>query len=157
VGLRGPKRAGAVVQLLHGETRPSRVNRAEPDLPAPRTLAPPAGLTGAGLKEWQRLAATLRDAGVLTDADLTAFEDYCRALSDLRRYEAKAARVGVELSLAKGYAGAVLKLRGQVAQLRGHLGLTPVSRFSVKARKRAPTGTLAQFLGGRHGDHQAVS
>jgi P27 family predicted phage terminase small subunit len=132
MGLRGPKSAPTVIRLLRGERRPSRVNRDEPDLPPPASLAPPVKLTGPGRLEWLRLADTLAARGVLTDADLSAFEDYCRALSDLRRVEDKAKRVGIERAIAAGLQNAAVKLRGQVAQLRAALGLTPSSRASVK-------------------------
>jgi P27 family predicted phage terminase small subunit len=116
------------------------VNYHEPDLPAPSAtdLAPPTSLKGVGRQEWMRLAQSLSVAGVLTAADRSAFLDYCLALSDLRRYEAKARRAGLELSIAKGYANQIVKLRTQVTALRSHLGLTPSSRAAVKA-KRAQT------------------
>ena len=139
------------IRLAKGETRPSRVNYDEPVLPAPPSLTPPADLKGAGRTEWLRLGDSLRVAGVLTEADRSAFADYCYALSDLRRYEAKARRVGLELAIAKGYANQVRHLRAQVSMLRSHLGLTPSSRTSVKA-SRAQTPQDAdreKFFGGR--------
>ena len=122
------------LKLAKGERRPSRVNYDEPKMAPPESLKPPTGLSGAGLKEWTARAKDLADRGVLTDADLTAFEDYCRALSELRAYEAKAKKAGLELAIAKGYQGMVLKLRTQVNQLRQQCGLTPSSRGGVKAR-----------------------
>ena len=154
MGARGPKRQPTALRLAKGETRPSRVNFDEPQLPAPSTLEPPAWLAGAGLQEWRRLAEPLKAAGVLTEGDRGAFTDYCGALSDLRRYEAKAKRVGLELAIAKGFAGMVLKLRAQVTQLRAHLGLSPSSRASVKAaRARTSQDTdRERFFGsGRRG------
>lgn len=153
MGLRGPKRQPTVLQLAKGETRPSRLNREEPRLPALATLDPPAWLTGAGLQEWRRLAEPLKVAGVLTEGDRGAFTDYCQALSDLRRYEAKAKRVGLELAIAKGYAGMTLKLRAQVKVLRAELGLSPSSRASVKAtRARTPQDAdREKFFGSARG------
>lgn len=106
----------------------------EPQLPEPKSHRPPAGLTGPGRSEWLRLVRVLAERGILTEADLAAFEDYCRALSHLRSYEAKAKGVGLELAIAKGYAGMVVKLRAQVSQLRAQVGLSPSSRSAVKAR-----------------------
>jgi P27 family predicted phage terminase small subunit len=136
MGRRGPKPAPTALKLAKGERRPSRVNYEEPALPAPASLEPPDGLDGAGLVEWTRLAPALRDSGVLLESDLVAFEDYCRCLTLLRQYEAKAKKAGPELAIAKGYAGMAFKLRGQLDKLRAGLGLTPASRSGVKAKPK---------------------
>ena len=134
MGGKGFPPAPTAIKLAKGERRPSRVNYDEPQMAKPESLRPPSGLKGAGLREWQAQAKNLADRGVLTDADLTAFEDYCRALSELRNYEAKARKSGLELAIAKGYQGMVLKLRTQVNQLRQQCGLTPSSRTGVRAK-----------------------
>jgi phage terminase small subunit len=114
------------------------VNYDEPSLPDATTIPPPPrSLTGAGRIEWVRLVKPLIENRVLTDADMTAFEDYCRALSELRRYELKAKRVGLEQAIAKGFQGTVIKLRAQLVQMRAHLGLSPATRGSVKAAPRS--------------------
>lgn len=143
MGARGPRAAPTILKLMRGESRPSRVNRDEPELPPPTSPEPPKELTGEGVVEWRRLIGMLTQTGVLTDADLGAFEDYCLALTELRRYERQAAEVGAELAIAKGYAGLTVKLRAQVAQLRSHLGLTPSSRSGVKAAKKPQSATEA--------------
>ncbi len=133
MGRRGPKAAPTGLKLAKGERRPSRVNREEPRLPKPTALKPPSGLKGAGAIEWKRLAQRLVDRGVLTVADMTAFEEYCRTLTDLRRMEAQLQRSGVERAIAKGYVSAVVKLRAQLKAFAAELGLTPSSRSGVKA------------------------
>jgi len=124
-----------VLKLAHGETRPSRVNYSEPALPLPASDEPPADLTGEGLDEWRRLIGPLTTAGVLRDADLGSFTDYCFALSDLRRYETEARRLGLKEAIAQGIQNQTVKLRAQVSTLRSHLGLTPSSRAGVHAVK----------------------
>jgi len=125
------------MKLAKGERRPSRVNYQEPALPTvDQAPEPPAGLASVGKAEWKALARHLTKAGVLTLADLTALENYCRSLSDLRRYEASAKRAGPELAIAKGYQGMVVKLRAQCSQLAQQFGLTPSSRSTVKALKK---------------------
>lgn len=136
MGKRGFPAAPTALKLAKGERRPSRVNYDEPDLPPPAVEDAPAGLEGVGLDEWNAQIRLLSERGVLTEADLTAFEDYCRALSELRRYEATAKAAGEELAIAKGYQGMVVKLRAQVSQLRQQCGLTPSSRSGVKAAKQ---------------------
>lgn len=150
--------APTAVKLAKGERRPSRVNYDEPDLPQAENLDPPEGLTGVGLEEWQAQIRVLTERGVLTGSDLRGFEDYCRALTELRRHEAVANAAEPELAIAKGYLNAVVKLRAQVNSLRQQCGLTPASRTGVKAAKSAPVkGTspaeryLQALSGGRSG------
>lgn len=132
MGSRGPKPRSAVLAFMAGETRTARVNNQEPELPAARHVRPPDTLRGAGRQEWLRLAPQLVERGLLREADLSCFEDYCRALSDLRAFERKARQVGLEQAIAKGFQNQTIRLRAQVAALRNHLGLTPVSRHSVR-------------------------
>lgn len=149
--MKGPIARSDAFRLLKGETRPSRVNYNAPQFPGVTDLKPPLGLHGAGRLEWLRLVPVLIESGVLTVGDIAVLEDYCRALSDLRRYEAKAARAGADVAIAKGYANQVVKLRAQANHLRTHLGLTPVSRRSVKAHghgQMAPR--LNQFLASKN-------
>lgn len=95
------------------------------------------------------MAPLLSSGGVLKDTDLAHLEDYCRALTDLRKFEAAAKKAGAELAIAKGYQGMVVKLRAQCSQLRQQLGMTPSSRTGVKADK---TGSKSsdddRFFGG---------
>lgn len=136
MGRRGPAAAPTSIKLARGERRPSRVNYEEPELPQLAGMAPPDGLDGAGLDEWNRLIGMLTEAGVLTEADRRAFERYCRTVSDLERFERAATDAGPELAIAKGYQGMVVKLRAQANQLAQQCGLTPSSRQAVKATKR---------------------
>ena len=103
---------------------------------APGDLDPPAGLTGSGLAEWNRVAADLDDSGAIKRTDLMALENYCRALMGLRLYEGRAKRCGAELAIAKGFANQVIKLRSQVNTLARELGLTPSSRAAIKVAPR---------------------
>lgn len=154
MGRRGPQPAPNVVKFAKG-AKPSRINLDEPDLPQPTASSKrrPADLKGVGRREWDRLIVTLIDRGVLTEADLTAFADYCYALSDLRRYEQLARRVGAEKAILKGFANMCVKLRGQTNQLRAHLGLTPTSRASVRATKGRRSTSLERFHE-RHAPHE---
>lgn len=145
----GRPRLPAAVKKARGETRPSRLaEAAPPEISAPASLDPPSGLSGSGLAEWRRVAQALSDADALKETDLAALEDYCRALTELRRFEAKAKKAGPELAIAKGYLSAVIKLRTHVAQLRAPLGLTPSSRSAVKAAPKKGKSEDEEFFGG---------
>lgn len=153
MGKRGPRPLPTALKRARGNPGKRKLNDAEPELPPVGDLEPPEGLGGPGLAEWKRLASTLTSSGVLTEGDVTLFENYCRALTDLRRFEVKARKAGPELAIAKGFAGMVVKLRAQVTQLQAQIGLTPSSRSGVKVTK--PKGAAdrlrEEFFGIRGG------
>lgn len=154
MGRRGPAAAPTQVKIARGETRPSRTNHDEPDVPSPASgaLADPKGLAGVGLQEWRTQSVLLTDAGVLKATDLGVLEDYCRAVSDLRKFEIAARKAGPELAIAKGFAGMVIKVRAQCNQLRKELGLTPSSRAGIKADKSGgQSDDDERFFGGPSG------
>lgn len=156
MGRRGPAPQPVALKLAKGERRPSRVNYDEPVLPIARGTDPPAGLTGAGLREWLRITSQLVEAGVLKDPDLPAMEDYCRRLTDLRALEVELAaqRAVVRAQemakepdfemLVRGWRaidGAekrLIALQSQVNVLRREIGATPSSRSAVKVPQRKP-------------------
>jgi P27 family predicted phage terminase small subunit len=152
---RGRPAQPTALKLAKGERRPSRTNPERPELPpVPASgLVAPAGLVGAGLAEWVRLAGPLAEAGVLQTSDLVALENYCRTLTDLRQYERKAKRAGCELAIAKGYANQTIKLRTQVNILARELGLTPSSRSMLKVapKKAAQEGPKEAYLSAING------
>ena len=144
------------LKLAKGERRPSRVNYDEPVLPVARGTDPPAGLEGAGLREWLRIASQLVDAGVLKDPDLPAMEDYCRRLTDLRALEVELAAQRVSVKrlekqkepdfalMVSGWRAIdsaekrLIALQSQVNVLRREIGATPSSRSAVKVAQRKP-------------------
>jgi P27 family predicted phage terminase small subunit len=139
MGKRGPIPQPSAVKLAKGERRPSRVNYAEPVLPEASIVRLPAGITGAGRKEWLRLAPMLTAAGVLKESDAIALEDYCRCLSELREAERARKKSGVETEDGQRLQGLVLKLRGQANTLRRELGLTPSSRAAIRIPAKPQT------------------
>jgi phage terminase small subunit len=134
MGRRGPAPAPTALKVAKGERRPSRVNYDEPVMAPPESSAPPEGLDGEGLAEWQAWFGPLSERGVLTDADVTAFEDYCFRVSRLAELRALATQIGPLGAVGK-INGDILKTEASIDRLRDRLGLTPSSRSSVKAAK----------------------
>ena len=75
---RGRKPKPTALKVLEGNPGKRPLNDREP-VPPKGTLKCPAWLLPEAKKEWKRLAPALEAMGVLTMADLTAFEGYCQA------------------------------------------------------------------------------
>ena len=75
---RGRKPKPTALKVLEGNPGKRPLNDREP-VPPKATLKCPAWLLPEAKKEWKRLAPALEAMGVLTMADLTAFEGYCQA------------------------------------------------------------------------------
>lgn len=139
MGRRGPQPQPTELKLERGNPGRRPLNQDEPQL-AQGSRAVPEGLEGRAREEWLRLVDELTDKGVLTIADMSAFEEYCRLVGDVHDYEKLIAKKvkeknGREEVHALGYANYLLKLRTQLRQQAAHLGLTPSSRSGVKAVK----------------------
>jgi P27 family predicted phage terminase small subunit len=140
---RGRKPTPTALKLERGNPGHRPLNAAEPVL-ARASAALPAGLKGRARKEWTRLAEELITKGVLTVADMHAFEEYCTLVGEVDDYEKLIRRVGRETAHRLGYANYLLKLRTQLRQQAAHLGLTPSSRSGVKAVKVVAAKNAAQ-------------
>ena len=86
MGKRGPAPLPTSIKLLHGETRPSRLN---PDAPRPiaRLPIPPADMDPRAREVWDRQIESMAATGVLTPVDTDSLRAYCEAVS---RYEVAA-------------------------------------------------------------------
>jgi P27 family predicted phage terminase small subunit len=135
VGRRGPKAKPTALKLERGTPGHHKVNSAEPELPKPTTLKPPKGMSVAARAEWKRLADLLVSRGVLTEADMHGFQQYCTMVAEIAEYEKLISVVGREDAHRLGYANYLIKLRARCSQQEGRLGLDPSSRSGVQAVK----------------------
>lgn len=142
MGKRGPQPQPTALKLERGTPGHRPLNNAEPDLPAPKGVAPPKGMKGRARTEWIRLAADLVSRGVLTVGDMHAFEEYCTLVGEVDHYEKEMVH-NRTAAHTLGYANYLLKLRTQLRQQAAHLGLTPSSRSGVKAVKVVATKSAA--------------
>jgi len=72
------------LKLLHGETRPSRLNRAAPKPRANRPVMP-TDMTPEAQSVWRRIMRDFGQTGVLTAVDADSFRAYCEAASRYRQ------------------------------------------------------------------------
>lgn len=82
-GRKGPPPKPTALKILHGETRPSRINSAEPQ-PGQSLVEPPEDITEEALVIWNELADDLIRTGVLKPWDSRAYADYCEAVVSSR-------------------------------------------------------------------------
>jgi len=136
MGKRGPAPTPTNLKLLHGETRPSRVNLNEP-VPSYRPVQPPDDLPPASREIWEKLAPDLERKGVLTHWDVLAFEVLCDAAAHYREARRTVTERGV---LCTGRKDATVKnpamqmLREtshMILAAGGRFGLTPADRASL--------------------------
>jgi P27 family predicted phage terminase small subunit len=84
MGQRGPKAKPSELKLLQGTYRSDRAPDNEPKPKSPLAVPePPSYLDAVAKKEWKRLGPELIRLGLLTVADLAAFETYCLAYGRL--------------------------------------------------------------------------
>ena len=138
MGRRGPAPLPTRIKLLHGETRPSRLNLDEPrpatNAPVmPADLDPAAQVVGSGCCE-------IRHQGVILAAHADVLRLYCEAVV---RYGEASALLGKSGLLLRGARGSEVVRNPLVAMVRDtgeqvrvlarELGLTPSSLSGVQA------------------------
>lgn len=136
--MKGRKRATPEEQIAKGETRPSRVNYNEPDVPAPDSTAPPRGLKGAGLALWQTYAKKMVDTGQLRATDMPLFLQRCRTETDIERWEKEKNRRGLDRSEKLAIERVLNQLKSRALRESAELGMSSVSRSKVRTVTKAP-------------------
>ena len=150
MGARGPAPKPTQLKLLHGETRPSRVNLNEPS-PRAELPEPPEWLVGEALRVWRYTLGELRHMRVVTAADRDALAVYCQAVAHYAEAAAAVSEQGMLITGKDGYTvrnPAMQFVRDQavlVKAMAGQFGLTPSARVGLTAGE-APDATGAERL-----------
>jgi len=107
------------LKIIKGTARKSRLNKNEPK---PEVISSntrcPEWMNPEGKKEWKRMAGKLREVGLLTNCDITAFTMLCQMWGEY----VTGTKTGEPVSMAH-----VTQMR----LLAGEFGLTPASRSKV--------------------------
>lgn len=150
MGRRGPQPVPTQLRLLRGETRPSRVNQAEPQ-PRELPLSRPDWLSAGGRHEWDRVAPDLTAMRAAHQVDSSALAAYCEAVARFRVATELVARAGLMLKDRDG----TIRRNPAVAQARDasiemrmwarEFGLTPAARQPLKI-EHSITGASAERL-----------
>jgi P27 family predicted phage terminase small subunit len=130
------------LKLLHGERRPSRLNRNAPK--AKNVPVIPAGMSAPAQSIWNRLTRDYAHTGVLTSVDVAALRVFCEAVV---RYEHAAAMLEQSGPLVRGARrGDLIKnplhqiVRDDADLIRAfarELGFTPSARSALTAVQEA--------------------
>ena len=135
---RGRKPKPTALKVLKGNPGKRPLNDREP-VPPKATLKCPAWLLPEAKKEWKRLAPALEAMGVLTMADLTAFEGYCQAYARWKEAEAFITQHGSIFQTPSGYVQQVQQVSIAQQNLKimqsfcSEFGLTPATRARIIA------------------------
>jgi P27 family predicted phage terminase small subunit len=156
MGRRGPQPTPTKLKLLRGETRPSRINRDEPQ-PADNPPEEPPDLDPAAAVVWARVMREFGHTGVIKASDTDVLRAYCETVARLEESSRLLTRSG---PVVKGRLGEVVRnplalvVRDNTTlmmQLAGALGLTPASRTGLKAPAKAPPqSALERIRAQRH-------
>ena len=158
MGRRGPAPMPTKLRLLRGETRPSQINRHEPE-PLPGGPVMPDDVSPEAQAVWERVLREVGPTGVIRGADSDVFALYCEAVVRYRQAEALLRQTG-PLVVDRHHGGSPVKsplhqiVRDNavlVRALAGELGLTPAARVGLRdAGDAAPVASTLEALRARH-------
>ena len=140
MAIKGRKPLPTALKELEGDRGKGRrpINKHEPK-PSQKNIECPDWLMDEAQAEWNRLAPSLIDMGVLTDHDLTAFEGYCQAYARWREAEEFMSQHGTIFKTPSGYVQQVPQVSIAMQNLKimqsfcSEFGLTPSSRARIYA------------------------
>lgn len=146
MGRRGPAPKPTRLKLLAGETRPSRINRDEPQ-PVDRLPALPLDMGDRARQVWERVMRDFGHTGVIKALDTDALRIYCESVAAWEQAEALLRQSG---PLIKGRDGNLVRnplaqiARDNATMVRIYareLGLTPAARVGLHAEAATPATT----------------
>ena len=135
---RGRKPKPTALKVLEGNPGKHPLNTNEPT-PPKGNIKCPSWLLPEAKKEWKRLAPSLEAMGVLTLADITAFEGYCQAYARWKEAEEFITQHSSIFKTPSGYVQQVPQVSIAQQNLKimqsfcSEFGLTPACRARIFA------------------------
>jgi len=136
--MRGRKPATAAEKIAKGETRPSRVNYQEPEVPEADVASAPKELRGAGFRLWRDHAQAMKASGQLRATDVPLFIAHCKTASDLEFWEKEKAKRDLDRAARITIQRTLNQLGGLYLRQAAELGMTSVARSRVKTAVTPP-------------------
>ncbi|CAN5749838.1 hypothetical protein BH23CHL7_BH23CHL7_17230 [soil metagenome] len=155
MGRRGPPPTPTRVKRLKGETRPSRLNFAEPVPPADLPKMP-ADMDAEAKVVWRRVLRTMGHTGVIRAADADVLRCYCEAMARYIQAAELYARSGPLVRGVHRGAGELVKTplhqvvrdhADQVRQFARELGLSPTARAGLRIESDRDFDPLTADIG----------
>ena len=146
------RRTSNALKVIQSTARSDRKPRRDFAARLARTPSPPAYLSQRATEAWRRLAPAATNLGVLTLADLAAFELLCVTLGAEAEARAVLERDGLTTSTGSGgrkphpAVRIAETARAQAARLLEAFGLTPRGRQSLDTPPPAPDPASAKFF-----------
>lgn len=141
--------------MAKGETRPSRVNYQEPEVPAPTDadLEPPKDLRHAGFRLWRDHAKAMKESGQLRSTDMPLFTQHCRTAMDVEHWEIEQRKRDLDRATRMAIQRTLNTLRSVYLRQAAELGMTSVARSRVKTVTKPPVEKPKhdRFFGGIRG------
>jgi P27 family predicted phage terminase small subunit len=146
MGRRGPVPQPTKLKLLHGESRPSRVGKPEPQ---PRETLPtaPNWFTDEAREVWDRTVRELDAMGLAFAADRDSLVVYVNAVVNYERAQkfldiAGVMIKGVDGGVVRNPANAIVKQNAVlIGRFAREFGLTPSARVGLTIELSDPEGT----------------
>lgn len=136
--MRGRKPAPNAEKIAKGETRPSRVNYNEPDVPEATITTAPKDLRGAGFRLWRDHAQAMKESGQLRATDVPLFVAHCKTAMDLEYWEREKGKRDLDRAARITIQRTVNQLGSLYLRQAAELGMTSVARSRVKTVTKAP-------------------
>lgn len=136
------------LKRLQGNPGKRPLNNSLPEPGALTDLKPPAGLDTYGRQAWRRNAETIRDMGLLTEADVDVLYAYCMAYSRLRRAYKALGSMSPAAEEYRKIAVTAEKAEQSMRLLAAEFGLTPASRerLHVSDNTAGPMDPMLRLL-----------
>ena len=145
----GRPRKPSALKLIHG-SRDRHNNKLEP---IPTGVASiPEWLNDAAVEEWNNLAPSLLELGLLTDIDTQAFAVYCQSYAELIEAEAELLKGGKTQTTKDGFQrkspwlGVRDEAHKRMMQIGGQFGLTPSSRTRIEVKPKDTGNDKSQYI-----------
>lgn len=136
--MRGRKPKSSQEKLAKGETRPSRVNYDEPEVPPPSDLEAPKDLRGAGFRMWRDHAEAMVKTGQLRSTDMPLFHRHCHTASDIELWRKERAKRNLDRQTMIAIQRTIDRLESLFVRQAAELGMSSVSRSRVKTVVKPP-------------------
>ncbi|MEN6325801.1 MAG: phage terminase small subunit P27 family [Syntrophomonas sp.] len=157
MGRRGPAGKPTELKQLQGNPGKRPLNTHQPMFPkCEENPQPLAHLTTVAKKEWKRIVPLLRQAGLLTQVDLTTLAAYCQAFGRWVEAEKLIKKEGLTFESDKGNiiqrpeVGIASTAMKQMVTFAAEFGMTPSSRSNIKVEEvEDAKDPFVVFLGGK--------